>query len=106
MGGDLSSGKLGSGRGLLAKSFRNLSGIGGVFCRGPFGKRRSLSLIRTSLTAPASLAQSIPGASKWKAQLATRDRTVAGAVGHAPSSPLIWRTTAAASVLTEIPKVV
>lgn len=51
------------------------------------------------------LAQSIPGASKRKAQLATRDRT-AGAIGHAPSPPLIWRSTAAASVLTEIPKVV
>lgn len=106
MGGASSSGKLGSGRGLLSKSFRNLSGRGGVFCRGPFGKRRSLCLIRTSLTAPASLAQSIPGASKRKTQLATKDRTVAGAVGHAPSPPLIWRSTAGASVLIEISKVV
>lgn len=54
---------------------RNLSGRGGVFYRGPFGERRSLSRIRTSLAAPASLAQSIPGASKRKAQPATGDRT-------------------------------
>ncbi|KAM7318458.1 synaptotagmin-11 isoform X2 [Alexandromys fortis] len=90
MGGASISGKLGSGRGLLSKSLlRNLSGRGGVFCRGPFGERRSLSRIRTSLAAPASLAQSIPGASKRKAQPATGDRTVAGAVGQTSSPPLV-----------------
>ena len=71
VGGVSFSRKFGSGRGPLPEifrkraglAFRNFSDRGGVFCRGPFGGRRGLPRIRTSLAAPASLAQSIPGAS-------------------------------------------